>query len=158
VNIRRAKADDAPVVASTLYEAFAEFRAFYTPLAFAATAISAAEVRARMAEGPLWVALSDDSICGTVGAFAQESAVLVRGMAVLAIVRGRRIGEALLKQTEVFAIEHGHQSLRLTTTPFLHSAIRLYERFGFCRVPGDSAELFGTPVFWMEKKLKSPTE
>jgi ribosomal protein S18 acetylase RimI-like enzyme len=41
--------------------------------------------------------------------------------------------------------------LFLSTTPFLDRAISLYERFGFQRNEEGLRELFGTPLFTMEK-------
>jgi hypothetical protein len=41
----------------------------------------------------------------------------------------------------------------LSTTPFLNSAIRLYENFGFRRNEAEPHDLFGTPMFTMEKIL-----
>ena len=41
----------------------------------------------------------------------------------------------------------------LTTTPFLNDAIRLYQRWGFTRVPDGDEDLFGTPLFTMAKNL-----
>jgi hypothetical protein len=58
-----------------------------------------------------------------------------------------------LKAVEAFAMQHGRTTLLLTTTPFLDSAIRLYERLGFSRTVGGETDLFGTPLFTMEKKL-----
>ena len=129
-----------------------------TSRGFAATAIGTEEVINRLTEGPVWVALWEDSICGTVAALARDEALYLRGMAVVPGTRGKGAGEALLKQVEAFAKEHRYQTLVLTTTPFLESAIRLYERFGFCRITGGSADLFGTPLFTMEKKLRAPNE
>jgi GNAT superfamily N-acetyltransferase len=153
MRVRRAVAEDAAAIASIMYESFAEFRPLYTPGGFSATAIRAEEVMVRLNEGPVWVALWEDSICGTVAAVGRGAALYVRGMAVLPRVRGKGAGEALLKQVEIFATERGHVTLLLTTTPFLDSAIRLYEKFGFYRTEGGSTDLFGTPLFWMEKKL-----
>ena len=154
--IRRAVAGDAREIASVLFESFRQFRPLYTPQGFAATAISPEEVMIRLREGPVWVALADDSICGTVAAVSQSAGLYVRGMAVLPRVRGRGAGEALLKQVETFAREQGHQTMLLSTTPFLDSAIRLYERSGFHRVAGGATDLSGTPLFTMEKKLAPP--
>jgi ribosomal protein S18 acetylase RimI-like enzyme len=154
MTIRGAVAEDAVAIASMLYESFAEFRPLYTSRGFAATAVSVEEVMVRMTEGPVWVALWEDSICGTVAAVARNGALYVRGLGVLPRVRGKGAGEALLRQVQKFAIEHGLETLLLTTTPFLDSAIRLYERFGFYRTPGSSTDLFGTPLFTMEKRLR----
>jgi hypothetical protein len=43
----------------------------------------------------------------------------------------------------------------LSTALFLDSAIRLYERFGFRRMDNALHDLFGTPLFTMEKYLHS---
>jgi GNAT superfamily N-acetyltransferase len=81
------------------------------------------------------------------------TALYVRGMAVLPSVRGKGVGETLLRAVEAFASEHGHTILLLTTTPFLDSAIRLYERLGFSRTASGETDLYGTPLFTMEKRL-----
>ncbi len=153
MRVRTAVAEDALAIAGILHDIFAEFRPLYTYRGFAATAIGVEEVLARMTEGPVWVALWEDSICGTVAAVARGRALYVRGMGVLPTARGKGAGEALLQQVETFAIDHGLETLLLTTTPFLISAIRLYERFGFCRTPDGPGDLFGTPLFMMEKRL-----
>ena len=153
VTVRRAVLEDAPVIAALLHASFAEFRPLYTPEGFAATAITAEEVSGRLIEGPVWVALLEDSLCGTIAAVGRSAALYVRGMAVLPSVRGKGVGEALLREVDAFATQRGFHTLLLTTTPFLDSAIRLYERFGFSRTPGGEADLFGTPLFTMEKRL-----
>jgi N-acetylglutamate synthase-like GNAT family acetyltransferase len=68
-------------------------------------------------------------------------------------MRGRGIAEALMNEVESFARQNGCARMFLTTTPFLTSAIRLYERYGFTRVPNGAADLFGTPLIKMEKNL-----
>jgi hypothetical protein len=60
-----------------------------------------------------------------------------------------------LKEVEAFAVGHGYGALLLTTTPFLDSAFRLYERFGFSRTTGGETDLYGTPLFTMEKRLST---
>jgi ribosomal protein S18 acetylase RimI-like enzyme len=157
MTIRRAVAEDAWAIACLLHDCFAEFRPLYTSGGFEATAIGAEEVQVRMTEGPVWIALCEDSICGTVAAVARGGALYIRGMGVLPSFRGKGAGEDLLKQAEAFAIEHDLETLLLTTIPFLDSAIRLYERFGFCRTTDGSSDLFGTPLFTMAKRL-SPSE
>jgi GNAT superfamily N-acetyltransferase len=140
-----------------MFVAFAEHESLYTPEGFAATAISPAQIINRIAEGPVWVALLDELIVGTASATRKGDDIYIRGMAVLPTARGQRIGELLLTRIEEFATAEGCQRLLLSTTPFLHRAIRLYEHFGFQRTddgPNDlPLDLFGTPLFSMEKAL-----
>ncbi len=108
-----------------------------------------------MAEWQTWVALLDNAIVGTASAFQKSEGCLhIRGMAVLPSARGRKVGELLLREIEAFALRSGYTRLSLSTTPFLSSAIRLYERFGFQRTNDGPYELFGTPLFRMAKALQ----
>ena len=153
VHIRMATPDDAALIASVLAESFIEYRDSYTPAAFAATTPRSEEVRSRMAEGPVWVALFDGAVVGTVAAVASGDDLYVRGMAVLPNGRGRGIGELLLRQIEEYASLRSYRRLILSTTPFLHRAIQLYERFGFRRDEEGPHDLLGTPLFTMSKNL-----
>jgi GNAT superfamily N-acetyltransferase len=153
VHIRAATIADAPQVASLLLASFVEYRDLYTPDGFAATTPTSEEVLARMDEGPVWVALLGGSLAGTVAAVDRGEDLYVRGMAVLPPARGRQIGELLLREIEEYARARGYRRLTLSTTPFLHRAIRLYERFGFRRSDEGARDLFGTPLFSMVKSL-----
>jgi GNAT superfamily N-acetyltransferase len=106
-----------------------------------------------MGEGPVWVAVRDGAVVGTVSVVPRGESLYLRGMAVLPAARGRGLGEALLSRVEEFAAAHGYERLWLSTTPFLSRAIRLYERAGFRRSDDGPHELFGTPLFTMEKAL-----
>jgi ribosomal protein S18 acetylase RimI-like enzyme len=75
-------------------------------------------------------------------------------MAVLPAVRGSKLGPRLLQQVETWGSSHGCRRVFLSTTPFLHAAIRLYERAGFRRNGEGTQDLFGTPLFTMEKELQ----
>jgi GNAT superfamily N-acetyltransferase len=154
VVIRRAGIDDAALISAVLYESFIEFRGLYTDGGFAATALGADEILIRMQEGPVWVALRDGAVLGTVAAVVKGESAYVRGMAVLPAARGLGAGAALLREVENWALSQGCGRLFLSTTPFLASAIRLYERFGFRRVEEDARDLFGTPLFTMEKRVE----
>lgn len=156
VQIRLAVENEASGIASVLHESFVEYESSYTHEAFAATAPTSAQIRSRMNEGPLWVAALADTIVGTVSALSKGDALYIRGMAVLPVARGQKIGELLLMQIESFAFAHGYKRLILSTTPFLTRAIRLYEQFGFRRSSDGPHDLFGTPLFTMTKRLKPP--
>ena len=80
-------------------------------------------------------------------------AVLDDAAAVSALLRDAFEGYRPLYTPEAFAASHGHDRLVLSTTPFLDSAIRLYERAGFRRSAAGPRDLAGTPLFTMEKGL-----
>ena len=152
--IRIADVGDAGAIAAVLYEAFCEFEPLYTAEGFAATTPKSEQIVERMSEGPVWVALVEGEIVGTVSVVLKRETLYVRGMAVLPRTRGTRLGKLLMKQVEQYAGEKGCKRLFLSTTPFLERAIRLYARFGFIRTPERPHDLFGTPLFTMEKMLE----
>lgn len=107
-----------------------------------------------MSEGPLWVAIQNEQVVGTVSSILKGDVVYIRGMAISPTARGQGIGTILLKQVEQFAHEQNTTHLILETTPFLTWAISLYEHFGFQRSDEGSRDFLGTPLFTMVKMLK----
>ena len=155
MKIRLAASSDASAVANLIFQSFLEYKSSYTDEAFAATCPSSIEVENRMSEGPIWMAIEDETVVGTVSAVPVGSALLVRSLAVLPSERGQGTGELLLDQVENYAYENGYRRLVLSTTPFLTPAIRLYEQFGFRRSSEGPSDRLGTPIFTMVKELKS---
>lgn len=153
IRVRRATVQDASSIASILHASFVEYEALYTSAAFAATTPTSEQIQQRMNEGPVWVALQDETVVGTVSVVLKQRALYVRGMAILPTARGQKIGTLLLNQVEEFAFQHHVERLFLSTTPFLSRAIRLYEHFGFRRSNEGPHTLFETPLFTMEKTL-----
>jgi ribosomal protein S18 acetylase RimI-like enzyme len=152
VHLRRAHRGDEITISSVLLEAFREYSPQYTPAGFAATTPTPAEVLVRLEDGPVWLAVIESEVVGTVSAALREENVLyIRGMAVLPQARGLRIGNLLFKLIEEYAKEKGCTKLVLSTTPFLDRAIRLYEGLGFVRTSEGPHDLYGTPLFTMEK-------
>lgn len=158
IRIRPAVAGDAQAIASVLRESFEEYEHLYTREGFEATTPAGASVLRRIEEGPVWVASVDDTIVGTVSVVPKGESLYVRGMGIAPSARGQGLGELLLKRVEEFASERGFVRLCLSTTPFLHRAIRLYERYGFERTGEGPDNLFGTPLFTMEKILEPPRQ
>jgi putative acetyltransferase len=150
IQIRRAEPVDAEAIAKVLHESFVEYEPLYTPGGFAATALNVQQVLVRMNEGPVWVAQRKGRILGTVAAIGKADSVYMRGMALLPAARGSGVGARLIDMVEQWCGEKGFSRIFLSTTPFLHSAIRLYEKHGFRRVEGEH-DLFGTQLFVMEK-------
>jgi ribosomal protein S18 acetylase RimI-like enzyme len=149
--------EDAPSIAAVLHESFVEYQPLYTREGFAATTPTSEQIQARLKEGPIWVAIQNAAIVGTVSVVPKGGALYIRGMAILPVARGRRIGGLLLRQVEGFAFEQGFRRLFLSTTPFLGRAIQLYEHYGFSRSSEGPDDLLGTPLFTMEKILESST-
>jgi ribosomal protein S18 acetylase RimI-like enzyme len=153
VRVRRATTDDVAWVASVLRQAFAEYEPLYTEQAYAATAPGTAEIVARMGQGPVWVAVHKEQIVGTGSVVPKPEGIYIRGMAVIPSGRRLGIGRRLLDEIQGFAIAQGCVCLFLSTTPFLSTAIRLYEAFGFRRMNNGPHDLFGTPLFTMKKTV-----
>ena len=152
--VRLAAIDEAPDIAAVLRTAFESYRPLYTPAAFAATTPSADGVRQRWHEGPVWVALQDDRIVGTVAAVPRVDALYMRSMAVHPASRGAGCGRRLVEAIERHAAAHGFAMVVLSTTPFLDSAIALYKRCGFRRTDAGPLDLAGTPLVTMTKILE----
>jgi putative acetyltransferase len=155
IEIRRAGPEEALAIAGLLHESFVEFKALYTEAGFAATIPNADQVAARIVEGPVWVAVRQAELLGTAAAVIKQegASVYIRGMGVIPAARGSGTGSRLLQQVEAWAISQRITALFLNTTPFLHSAIRLYEKSGFRRMDREPHDLFGTPLFTMEKTI-----
>jgi GNAT superfamily N-acetyltransferase len=154
IEIRLATADDAPLVSDVLLQAFIEYRSLYTEAGFAATTPDVEQIKRRMIEGPIWIALRHDTVIGTVSAVLQGESVYVRGMAVLPEARGHRTGELLMNEIELFAFASKCRRLYLSTTPFLDRAIALYGRLGFNRIDEGPHDLYGTPLLTMARTLE----
>ena len=153
IQIRLATLAEASEIATVLDLAFVPFRELYMPDAYSATTPDSEVISKRWAEGPVWVAIRDNNIVGTVAAVPKHEGLYIRSMAVLPTERGKGVGRRLLETVEHFAREQGFGRLFLSTTPFLLAAIRLYENFGFQRAEDVRGGLFGTPLFQMEKKV-----
>ena len=85
--VREATIDEAESIAAVLRSAFAEYELAYTLEAFVATTPTADRLRARWDEGPVWAALLDGSIVGTVAAVVKEGSLYMRSMAVAPAAR-----------------------------------------------------------------------
>ena len=154
IQIRMAEPADAPYISALMNDSFIEYKAYYTENAFTATTPDCEHILSRMDEGPIWIAIKNLNIVGTVSVVSHSDSLYIRGMAVLPSERGSKIGASLLKQVVDYASSHKFKRLFLSTTPFLFSAIKLYERMGFRKTNDGPHELFGTPLFTMEKAIK----
>ncbi len=152
--IRLAAENDAETVADLIYQAFSPFRSQYTPGAFEYTAASAETVRARFAEGPIWLAVDGDEAVGTVSGLPEPDRFYIRSMAISPAVQGRGIGQRLLDTLESHARAQGYKKLYLYTTFVLPGARPLYEKNGFYVVrETQPEEWFDMGGIEMEKEI-----
>jgi putative acetyltransferase len=131
VRVRRAKQPDAAAIALLIRQSFREHEPAYTPEAFDLATPRKHEIEKRINKWAVWVAIHRNEIVGTISAHSEGSALQIRSMAVHPSMRGQGIEKFLLTRDEDFASANGYKRLLLDTTPFMHSAIRLYEAFGF---------------------------
>ena len=103
IQTRFAIADEAASIAWVLHQAFIQYESLYTPAAFALTTPTPAEIEHRWNEGPVWSALKNGRLVGTVAAVAKDDAVYIRRMAVVPSLRGQGIGKVLLAEVASFA-------------------------------------------------------
>ncbi len=154
LEIRFAEIRDSEAIAKLLCDSFGRFASDYTPQALKAVTPTKDEIAGRLDEGPVWVAVSNGQIVGSVSALLEPDWLYIRSMAVAPKAQGLGIGNSLLQVVESYAFEKGFDRLFLYTTYFSQSAIRLYEKNGFCKVRDTTAEeWFGTPGLAMEKNI-----
>jgi GNAT superfamily N-acetyltransferase len=158
LEIRLATMEDAVSISEVLLQSFIEYKSKYTPGGFAATTPAVEQIRHRLTEGPVWVALLDGTLVATVSAVLQGESLYVRGMAALPSARGHQLGKLLMDSVQDFAAARACKRLYLSTTPFLSRAITLYERLGFIRTDEAPHDLHGTPLFTMEKMVEDSAE
>ncbi len=105
--------------------------------------LAAVERRAR--EADVLVAIEGEQVVGCVtyvpdfrspwAELLEPGEAGIRMLAVLPSAQGRGIGRALVDACTDRAKTDGRAALLLHTTPWMHSAHRIYERAGFERVP-----------------------
>jgi len=152
IEIRLATPEEAEVIAALLYESFVEYKFLYTQHAFAATTPGVIEIKEWINSKTVWVAVCNNKIAGTISLVSSGPDFWIRSVAVATDERGRGIGKALMTRAEQLASKKGFHSLKLTTTPFLYAATRLYQSFGFKQCGHD--DLYGTPLIKMTKNLE----
>jgi GNAT superfamily N-acetyltransferase len=141
LTIRPANDDELDIIASLTVDAFAEHAAAMSPDAWSTFAQDIANVRGRVGDGQVLVALSDGRIVGAVTIFqhwrgAQSDALGLRMLAVPPAFRGSGIGRALMEHCVDVARDQGKGRVVLTVVQEMEVARDLTERMGFVRAPG----------------------
>ena len=96
--IRLALPADASSIAQVLADSFAVYQPVYTPKAFAATTPGRDQIEQRLQEGPVWVAVRQGAVVGTVSVVPRGNALYLRSLAVHPAAQGQRLAEMLVRQ------------------------------------------------------------
>jgi ribosomal protein S18 acetylase RimI-like enzyme len=87
----------------------------------------------------LWIALDGDEVVGSVALRdLGDGAVELKRMYLRPDQRGRGLGRELLALALAWSREQGARVVRLDTSERMVAAQRLYEAYGFRRVPGEA--------------------
>jgi hypothetical protein len=127
MKIRLAASSDASAVANLIFQSFLEYRSSYTDEAFAATCPSSIEVENRMSEGPIWMAIEEETVVGTVSGVPVGNALLVRSLAVLPRERTGNRGTTpgssreLRLRKRLHALSSKHDSLPNSCNPLVRT-------------------------------------
>jgi len=155
--IRDARPSERDAIAGLTLRAYGEYATIMDPLAWAGleSAINAALTSTERIERI--VAEDDGEIVGSVllfppamqaYAFSEERALSpeLRLLAVAPEARGKGVGEALVNECIRRAKAIGAHELGLHTSRSMRTAMRLYERMGFVRVPERDFHPPGTEI------------
>ena len=94
--------------------------------------------------------------CGAIRPFPEGPAEIaeVKRMYVAPLARGRGVAAAILLELETWAAERGYVTARLETGGRQPFAVRLYERFGYQRIPAYGHHADDPLALCFEKSLR----
>ena len=164
IEIRKATPDDSASILECLRAAFEDYRASYTPMAFADTVLTPEALQNRLARMSVFVAVSESGqVVGTIGCHVVDATGdhatdcathegHLRGMAVLPAWQGSGVAAQLLEAAESELRGRGCTQVTLGTTEPLLQAMRFYEKHGFRR-SGRVTDFFGMRLIECVKRL-----
>ena len=145
VVFRIAESHEHADVARVILKSYAEYGPLLPPDAWERYSQNIFDVRSRMTESELLIAVEDGEIVGSATFYPARLMRTqsewprewtgARLIAVLPERRGRGIGKALVEECIRRSREQGAAAFALHTTPYMELAREMYERMGFVRVP-----------------------
>lgn len=103
--------------------------------------------------GRLYLAYDHGQLAGCIGLIKIDAKIgELKRLYVRPKFRGRQIGSYLIQKILDDAKEIGYSYIRLDTLPFLQSALRLYQQFGFYEIPRYNDSPMEDSIY-MEKPL-----
>lgn len=145
VAFRIAESHEHSAAAQVILESYAEFGPLLPPDAWERYSQNILDVRIRMTESELLIAVEDGEIVGSATFYPARikrtqsewppELTGARLIAVLPERRGRGIGKAIVEECIHISREQNAAAFALHTTPYMELARGMYERMGFVRVP-----------------------
>lgn len=155
IELREALGDELEEAAALMVEAYQEYSSALRPGAWEAYARDIADVRRRLADSRLIVALDDGKVVGAVTYYPPRPQGTgegwpagwagVRLLAVGPDARARGVGRRLMDECIARARADGAHTMGLHTTELMAVARAMYERMGFQRAP--EFDFHPTPTF-----------
>jgi GNAT superfamily N-acetyltransferase len=142
--IRTAGPDDHPTIREILRAAYAQYTGAVPAAVWDAFLTDILDLDRHARHGQLLVAVVDGDIVGYAAFYPDASAQGVgwppgwaggRGLAVRPGHRGHGIAPRLLAEIERRALAGGATAFAFHTSSFMTTAVALYDRLGYCRVP-----------------------
>ena len=138
MQLRRAKPNDASVLAEVVRAAYAPFRDAGLDLPPVDEGLDRA-----IAETPVWVAVDADGACiGGIVLRLMDDAVKIENLAVHPRAAGAGIGRQLLQKAETVARAQGARLMMLATHADMTSTIGFYRRNGWIETGREGTRLF----------------
>jgi GNAT superfamily N-acetyltransferase len=134
LNLRRASAADASVMARVAEQAFAPY---VERMGGQRPAPMDADYEHLVAAAEAWVAESDEDVVGFLTLIEQADGVLLDCVAVLPTHQGHGTGRALLALAEERTRAAGHARISLYTNAAMVENQQLYERLGYVEMRRD---------------------
>ena len=105
--------------------------------------------------GHIFFSMENDKVTGTVALMKMEENVYeLTKMAVDKTIRGKGIGQILMKHCIDFAIENKFDKLVLYSNTKLENAIYIYKKWGFREIPLESTSSYERANIKMELLLR----
>ena len=104
--------------------------------------------------GEIFFVVEDEKVLGTCAILPHEPGVYeIAKMAVAPAARGKGYGDLLMEASVGFARQVGARRLVIVSNTILTTAIRLYEKHDFVRVPLEEHERFARANIRLEREL-----
>lgn len=131
MEVRRARAEDLPLLAAIERSAGERFRGTHMEWAAESPPIHLDELEPALARGELWIADDAGTPVGFLLAYPLDDALFIREMSVRVDHQGRGHGRRLMEAATAQARAAASRALTLTTDEIIAWNRPLYERLGF---------------------------